>query len=294
MDNLRKGKINMWAIIGGSGFEKFDDVELVEEYKGETPFGQTSSGLKKIKVSGQECLFLSRHGQHHEKLPSEVNYRANIFALKQLGATQILSVSAVGSLVKECAPGEMVVPTQYIDRTKSVRAHTFCGDGVVGHTSLAHPVCSYWAEQIEKFSQDLDFKIHFKKTYVCIEGPYFSTQAESKSYRTMGADIIGMTNFPEFALAREAGMGYVPCSFVTDYDCWDDSIEHVTLQEVIKVMKNNNQKAFALIGKILNHQVAVEDKDRLNYSSQGLQTSLMTPLDSVSEAKKEWLQVLMR
>lgn len=278
----------MWAIIGGSGFEKFDDVELVEECNITTPFGDPSSGLKKIKVAGVECLFLSRHGAHHEKLPSEVNYRANIFALKKLGAKQILSVSAVGSLVKECKPGDMVVPKQYIDRTKSMRKHTFCGDGVVGHTSLAHPVCAKWTQRIKDLSSEMSFDIHFDKTYICIEGPYFSTQAESVSYGKMGADIIGMTNFPEFALAREAGLGYVPCSFVTDYDCWDDSIAHVTLEEVIKVMRNNNAKAFSLMQKLL----PMTPPEGLNYADEGLKNSLFVPVDSLTPEQQEWVAVL--
>ena len=281
----------MWAIIGGSGFEKFENVEVVDEYEGKTPFGLTSSGLKKIKIAGHECLFLSRHGAHHEKLPSEVNYRANIYALKELGAHQILSVSAVGSLEKECAPGDMVVPNQYIDRTKSLRAHTFCGEGIVGHVSHAHPVCPHWTEVIQKHSKDLDFNVHFKKTYVCIEGPGFSTQAESKSYIGMGANIIGMTNFPEFALAREAGLGYVPCSFVTDYDCWDDSIHHVTLQEVIEVMKGNNSKAFKLIEKLLAEPLP--GREKLGYSEAGLKTGVFSDISNLPVEQKAWLDVLM-
>lgn len=280
----------MWAIIGGSGFEKFENVELVEEYNEDTPFGKPSSGLKKVKINGTEALFLSRHGAHHELLPTEVNYRANIFALKKLGAQQILSVSAVGSLLEECRPGDMVVPNQYFDRTKSLREHTFCGDGVVGHMSLAHPVCPHWTSVIKKLSADLDFTVHFDKTYVCIEGPNFSTYAESIHYRQLGAGIIGMTNYPEFALAREAGLGYVPCSFVTDYDCWKDDIEHVTLEQVLEVMRNNNSKAFALIEKLLAEKEP--SSEELGYREQGLKNGLMTPWGAVAEDKKAWLEVL--
>lgn len=280
----------MWAVIGGSGFEKFSDVKTLEEYKIETPFGRTSSGLKKVSVDGRECLFLSRHGAHHELLPSEVNYRANIFALKKLGAQQILAFSAVGSLQKECAPGDLVVPNQYIDRTKSLRKHTYCGEGVVGHVSLAHPVCKHWTETLQKLCGGFEFKTHFKKTYVCIEGPYFSTQAESLSYIAAGAQIIGMTNFPEFALAREAGLGYVPCCFVTDYDCWDDSIHHVTLTEVIETMRKNNSKAFAILRKILAEPVP--SREKLGYAEAGLKTGLMCDVGALPSATRQWLDVV--
>ena len=235
----------MWAIIGGSGFERFDGFKVVEELDTKTPFGEAASGLKKVRLQGREILFLSRHGKHHEKLPSEVNYRANIFALKKHGATAVLAFSAVGSLRKEHAPGDLVIPTQYIDRTKSSRDHTFCGDGIVGHVSLAQPVCDKAAAKVlELVGNPSEWKTALGKTYVCIEGPYFSTRAESHMYRALGADIIGMTNFPEFALAREAGLNYMPCCFITDYDCWNEDRPHVTLEEVLNVMRKNNSKSF--------------------------------------------------
>jgi 5'-methylthioadenosine phosphorylase len=281
----------MFAIIGGSGFEKFEGFQVVENLPTHTPFGEAASGLKRVRIGSHECLFLSRHGQHHEKLPTEVNFRANIYALKKFGARAILSFSAVGSLRQEYKPGDMVLCTQYIDRTKGVRKHTFLGDGIVGHVSLAQPVCKEATSEIQKVSSRYDFDCHFGQTYICIEGPYFSTQAESKTYREMGADIVGMTHFPEFALAREAGLTYIPCCFVTDYDCWDPNIPHVTLEEVLKVMRGNNGKAFQMAQDILNLG------DRL-YSNcechkQGLRTGLMTPRDAISKDKLEWLEVLM-
>lgn len=283
----------MWAIIGGSGFESFDGIEEIEELDRKTPFGMTSSGLRRIRV-GQgslktECLFLSRHGRHHELLPTEVNYRANIFALKRAGVTRVLSVSAVGSLQKELAPGDLVVPSQYIDRTKGVRAATFLGQGLVGHVSLAQPTWSAGASALREIAPRFGFNVHFDKTYICIEGPYFSTQAESKSYREMGADIIGMTNFPEYALAREAGLCYLPLSFVTDYDCWDSSIEHVTLQVVLDTMKKNNQKAVEAIRAIFQLNPS-PDK---SLQSAGLKSSLMTPLANLPIETKSWLDVVM-
>src|SRR5437868_6846719 len=163
----------MWAIIGGSGFEKFDAFKTVEPIDRETPFGLASSGIKKVRIGDHEALFVSRHGEHHERSPTEVNFRANIFALKRAGAKAIMSFSAVGSLQKEMAPGDCVVPTSYIDRTKGIRAHTFLGNGIVGHVSLAKPVCIEAIEQVKKTASKYDFKTHFGQTYVCIEGPYF-------------------------------------------------------------------------------------------------------------------------
>lgn len=279
----------MLAVIGGSGFEKFEDFETVEILPSETPFGSTSTGFKKVRVGDQTFLFISRHGEHHELLPSEINYRANIYAFKKMGAKAIVSFSAVGSLQKEYAPGDLVIPYQYIDRTKSLRQSTFLGEGLIGHVSLAKPICEVMAEKIRTSVQSLDFKSHFKQTYICIEGPYFSTQAESKSYRQMGAQIIGMSNFPEYALAREAGLPYLPCCFVTDYDCWDDAIPHVTVEEVIKVMKHNNSKAFAVLKEILKQKEIW--KDSLAFTG-GLKTGLFMAEESIPPNKLNWLNVL--
>ncbi len=283
----------MYAVIGGSGFEKFEGFEVLELLETSTPFGEASSGFKRVKVDGKEFLFLSRHGEHHEFLPSEINYRANIFALKKHGAKGVVSFSAVGSLAKELAPGDLVVPHQYIDRTKGLRSHTFLGNGLIGHISLAHPICSFMESQLKEMLQKspLDFKVHFSKTYVCIEGPYFSTKAESLSYRQQGADIIGMSHFPEYALAREAGLPYLPCCFVTDYDGWDDSIPHVTVEEVVKVMKGNNAKAFQLFKNILSQKEFWID----SLSPEGgLRNGLFMSPDLIPKDKKPWLEILMR
>ncbi|MEI6791306.1 MAG: helix-hairpin-helix domain-containing protein, partial [Myxococcaceae bacterium] len=206
-------KLTMWAIIGGSGFENFPEFEILEDLERETPFGLASSGAKKIRLAGEEILFISRHGRSHELLPSEVNYQANIFLLKKLGATKILAISSVGSLREELKPGDLVVPTQYIDRTKSIRQHTFAGNGLVSHVSLADPVSLGLVDELKKQTPKFDFDSHFDRTSIIIEGPGFSTRAEANYYQKIGADIIGMTAFPEYALAREAGMHYLPCSF---------------------------------------------------------------------------------
>lgn len=281
----------MWAIIGGSGFEKFEDFKTVENLNRETPFGEASSGIKKVRIGEFEALFVSRHGEHHEKLPTEVNYRANIYALKRAGAQSIVSFSAVGSLKKELKPGDCVVPTSYIDRTKGIRKHTFLGEGLVGHVSLAQPVCIEAVDHLKKMSNRFKFDCHFGQTYVCIEGPYFSTVAEAHYHRQIGADIIGMTHFPEYALAREAGLAYLPCCFVTDYDCWDESIPHVTLEEVIQVMRQNNAKAFQMAQSIL----ATNDLFYKNSktSELGLKTGLMTPKELIPKEKASWLETLI-
>jgi 5'-methylthioadenosine phosphorylase len=282
----------MFAVIGGSGFEKFDGFEKVEDLPRETPFGLTSTGFKKVRVAGKEILFISRHGECHEVLPTEINYRANIFALKKFGAKAILSFSAVGSLRAELEPEHLVIPLQYIDRTKGVRKHTFCGEGLVGHMSLAHPVCEVFARRVFELARAAKITSHIGGTYVCIEGPNFSTLAESLNYRDIPADIIGMTNFPEYALAREAGMSYLPCSFITDYDCWDTARPHVTLEEVLKIMRRNNGKAFALLQSILN-----SEDDLLKgceCADQGLRTGLFVPVDKLAANLREWVEVLVR
>lgn len=301
----------MLGIIGGSGFEKFDEFETVELLNRETPFGLAASGFKKVKVDGAEFLFISRHGEHHEHIPSEINYRANIFALKKMGVKAVVSFSAVGSLRKEFAPGDLVIPYQYIDRTKSLRQHTFLGEGLVGHISLAKPICEKMAEralellQCNKLTDHVSnqasdqissqahekFKTHFGQTYVCIEGPYFSTKAESNTYRQMSADIIGMSNFPEYALAREAGLPYLPCCFVTDYDCWDDSIPHVTVEDVIKVMRHNNAKAFSVLKTLLKSKNIHEGS--LAFEG-GLRTGLFMPKEAIPVDKRQWVDILMK
>ncbi len=281
----------MWAIIGGSGFETFEEFVTLEELDRETPFGKTSKGFKKVSIEGVEALFIPRHGIHHSRLPSDVNYRANIFALKKMGATKLLGFSAVGSLANECAPGDLVIPSQFIDRTKGIRKSTFCGDGLVGHVSLAEPVTQALVSGLQTLTPAFDFKVHFNKTLVVMEGPQFSTKAESHLYRSWKADIIGMTSYPEYALAREAGLAYMNCAFVTDYDCWKDDIPHVTVDEVMRIMKLNNKKAFVVAKSLLHSKL--DSLQKANESLSGLKTSLMTPLNSFSAKQKYWLDILM-
>lgn len=282
----------MWAVIGGSGFEKFGEFEAIEDLDRKTPFGLCSEGLKRGKIGGVEVIFLPRHGYHHNFLPSEINYAANIFALKKHGAKQIVAFSAVGSLRNELAPGDMVVPTQYIDRTKGIRRCTFGGLGLVAHVSLAEPVSMTLVEKLKSAVQDLPVNSHFDKVALVVEGPYFSSKAESNLFRALGADIIGMTAFPEYALAREAGLAFLPCSFVTDYDCWKDDIPHVTVAEVMDTMKKNNAKAFEVAKKVVAFPVNVLEK--ASATEQGLKHAIMTPMDHINSEMKEWLAVLTK
>lgn len=228
----------MWAIIGGSGFEKFDEFEIIENLKIDTPYGEHSSSFKKVKWRGVEALFLSRHGEKHELCPSEINFKANVYALKKMGAKGVLSFSAVGSLKDEFAPEDMVFINQYIDFTKN-RDSSFCGKGKVGHYSFANPVEEPLFNEVKKICSDLSFRNHMGGTYVCVEGPRFSSVAESKMFQSWGANIIGMTNMPEAYLVREAGMVYLPFCFVTDYDCWKTDEEHVTIEIVMSRMAKN-------------------------------------------------------
>jgi 5'-methylthioadenosine phosphorylase len=280
----------MWAIVGGSGFEKFDEFKALESLDRSTPFGECSEGLKKGIVGGQEVLFLPRHGLHHDLTPSTVNYRANIYSLKKHGARQLLAFSAVGSLRNELPPGDMVVPSQYINFTKN-RISSFSGDGLVSHTSLAIPVSQALVAETKKITEKCSFRCHFEKVSLVVEGPHFSTKAESNLFRAWGADIIGMTAFPEYALAREAGMAFLPCSFVTDYDCWKDDIPHVTVQEVMETMKKNNLKAFEVAKAIVNIPKSV--LDGASETENGLKNSMMTPHDKLTDEQRGWLQTLI-
>lgn len=281
----------MWAVIGGSGFEKFQEFKAVEDLDRKTPFGLCSEGLKRGQIDGVDVLFLPRHGYHHDLLPSEVNYVANIYALKKYGAQQVLSFSAVGSLREDLPPGDMVVPSQYIDRTKGVRRCTFGGRGLVAHVSLAEPTSKVLGLQLQKSLDGVDVRAHFHKTALVVEGPYFSSKAESHSFRALGADIIGMTAFPEYALAREAGLAFLPCSFVTDFDCWKDDIPHVTVNEVMETMKKNNLKAFEVAKRVV--RFAPEILSSASEKENGLKNAIMTPTENLPQETREWLRTLI-
>lgn len=237
------------AIIGGSGVYNLDKVQITNEQEVETPFGKPSAKISTLNIDGHECLFVPRHGIGHHFSPSEINYRANIYALKLLGVDTVISVSAVGSLKEEYAPTHFVLPEQFIDWTKGKRERTFFEKGVVGHVSNAYPVNEKLHKRVAEVLKETDVKHHIGGTYICIEGPQFSTRAESLLYRQLGCDVIGMTNVPEAFLAKEAGMAYATVAMVTDYDCWKE--EHCTVEEIMKVMGTNYKSAQSLIEKLV-------------------------------------------
>lgn len=250
METERRGievKKMALGIIGGSGLYEIDGFEVVDKIKVETPFGNPSDPLVHLKdTNGTELYFLPRHGKGHRISPSEINYRANIYALKSVGVEWLLSVSAVGSLQEEVVPGHLVLPDQFFDRTY-LRKPSFFEHGIVAHLPMANPVCLAFQAVVREAVVKADVPVHLGGTYVCIEGPQFSTKAESLFYRQLNAKVIGMTNMPEARLAREAELSYVPLSLATDYDCWRDEGDHVSLDAVMEVMKNNIGKAKKVI-----------------------------------------------
>jgi 5'-methylthioadenosine phosphorylase len=237
------------AVIGGSGLYDLDMLEDVTEHHIETPFGVPSAPIVEGRSGRRRMLFLARHGRGHRFLPSEVNYRANIFALKVLGAEQVVSISAVGSLREEIVPGDLTVVSQLIDRTKG-RPSTFFGNGIAGHVELADPVCADLSQSLFEAASTLDVKIHRDKTLMVMEGPAFSTRAESFMHRRLGADLIGMTALPEAKLAREAELCYAVLALATDYDCWHETEEDVTVDAVVRVLQQNAANARKAVSEI--------------------------------------------
>lgn len=237
------------GVIGGSGVYKIEGIEVVKVHQVSTPFGNPSAGVIEAKLNGVSFFFLPRHGTTHSFTPSDVNYRANIFALKELGVEYLISVSAVGSLKEEYPPTTFVIVDQFIDWTKGKRERTFFNNGFVGHVSVAEPVEKKLQMMIIEACKEVGVKHGENGSYICIEGPQFSTKAESNIYRSFGASVIGMTNVPESFLAKEAGMAYATIAMVTDYDCWKE--EHCTLEEIMKVMAVNNQQAHTVLKKLL-------------------------------------------
>ncbi len=238
------------GVIGGSGFYELPGLTDVQQLEVTTPFGDPSGPLVEGRLAGRRVVFLARHGEGHRLLPGEVNTRANIYAIKQAGVARLVSVSAVGSLREEIAPGDVVLPNQFIDRTMG-RPSTFFGQGVVAHVSLADPVCGQLASSLAAAAREQGAPVHPQGTYICIEGPQFSTRAESTLFRSWGADVVGMTNLPEARLAREAELCYATLALPTDYDCWRARTEEVRVTEIIAVLKANIEKARQILARAL-------------------------------------------
>jgi 5'-methylthioadenosine phosphorylase len=239
------------GVIGGSGLYQMPGLAKVREVRVMTPFGRPSDVFVTGMLDGAEVAFLPRHGRGHVVLPTEVNYRANIFGMKKLGVERIISVSAVGSLQEEIAPGHVVIPDQFIDRTTQ-RPSTFFGRGIVAHVSLADPVCPALSDTLSRAAREERASVHHKGTYLCMEGPQFSTRAESRLYRSWGADVIGMTNLQEAKLAREAEICFGTVALATDYDCWNEAAGDVDIEHVLAVLKQNVDLAQRIIRRVVS------------------------------------------
>ena len=226
------------GVVGGSGLYAMEGLEVHEERELETPFGPPSDPYILGEIEGRKVAFLSRHGRGHRRMPTELNFRANLFGFKLLGCQRLISVSAVGSMKLEYAPTHVVIPDQFFDRTRH-RVDTFFGEGLVAHVSMADPICDDLASRLYEGAVAAGATVHRGGTYLCMEGPQFSTRAESKIYRQWGADVIGMTNLQEARLAREAEICYATLAMVTDYDCWHETEEDVSVDAVLAVLREN-------------------------------------------------------
>jgi len=277
------------GIVGGSGLYEMAGLTDISEVQVETPFGNPSDAYRVGTLEGKRVVFLARHNRSHSISPSELNFRANIYGFKKLGVEWILSASAVGSLKEELRPLDIVLPDQFYDRTKT-RISTFFGNGIVVHVSFAHPLCAKLADVIEQGARDSGVPVKRGGTYVCMEGPQFSTVAESNTYRKYGADLIGMTNLQEAKLAREAEICYTTMALVTDYDCWHPDHDAVTVKEVIANLKKNSDNA----QKIIRAAVKRLPVDRTCKCGHALQHAIMTDLSKVPEDTKKKVELLIR
>ncbi len=247
---MRDAVVPVIGIVGGSGLYDIEGLEEKTWRHMTTPWGEPSDALLFGRLAGVACVFLPRHGRGHPLSPTHLNYRANIDALKRAGVTDVLSLSAVGSLQAELPPGHFVIVDQFIDRSFA-REKSFFGEGVVAHVSMAHPVCARLGDAMEEGARSLGLPVTRGGTYLVMEGPQFSTRAESALYRSWGCSVIGMTNMPEAKLAREAELCYATLAMVTDFDCWHPDHEHVTVEAVVRVLLENADKARALVRSVV-------------------------------------------
>jgi 5'-methylthioadenosine phosphorylase len=280
----------MIGIIGGTGLYRMEALQVTQTLEISTPFGPPSSPILLGVLQGRDVAFLARHGLHHDLLPSEINFRANIWALKSVGVRTVVGVSAVGSLREEIRPGDLSLPSQYLDFTKGQRAATFFGRGMVAHISTAQPVCAATAGLIARVAHALGTKVHENKTYACVEGPRLGTRAESFFLRGAGADLVGMTNVPEAFLAAEAQLGYCTISLATDYDCWlEDANQHVSADQVIALFHKNLGRVQQLIcGAVAEY---VEDESRP--CRHALRTAIVTPREQMTDEQRGIVDFLL-
>jgi 5'-methylthioadenosine phosphorylase len=276
------------GIIGGSGLYAMPGLTDVDEVALQTPFGSPSDAFVLGTLEGRKVAFLARHGKGHRLLPTELNFRANIYAMKRLGVERIVSASAVGSLKEEHKPTDFIIPDQFIDRTYR-RVSTFFGEGLVAHVSFGDPVCADVAAVIGNSCRQIGVVGKMGGTYVCMEGPQFSTRAESNLYRSWGADIIGMTNLQEAKLAREAEICYATVAMVTDYDCWHTGHDAVTVDQVIKVLHTNSENA----EKVIRQVVALMPRERKCKCASALEHAIMTDPARIPPATRQKLGLLV-
>ena len=276
------------GIIGGSGLYSMPGLSAVREVRQETPFGDPSDAYVLGTLEGKKVAFLARHGRGHRILPTELNFRANIYGFKQLGVERIVSVSAVGSLKEEHKPLEFVIPDQFFDRTRH-RADTFFGDGTVVHIAFADPICPELAKAVETACKKAGVIGKRGGTYLCIEGPQFSTKAESNVYRSWGMDVIGMTNLQEAKLAREAEICYVTVAMVTDYDCWHPHHDSVTVDQIVAVLRKNAENAC----KVVRETVAAMPEGRSCKCAAALAHAILTDRDKIPAATRQKLKLIL-
>ena len=288
MPNKKQDKRVTVGVIGGSGLYEIEGLTGARSIRVRTPFGAPSDAIRVGMLEGIRVAFLSRHGQGHLLNPSEINYRANIFALKSLGVSHVISVSAVGSMKESIHPGDVVVPDQFIDLTKR-RVSTFFERGLVAHVAFGEPICAELGRALRSAGEQVGATLHARGTYVCMEGPQFSTKAESRLYRQWGVDVIGMTNMPEAKLAREAELCYATVALATDYDCWHDTEEAVTVEAILATLHKN----VALAKQLLKAAVPKLAPDRACACHQALQTAIVTAPDGISATAKRRLNLLI-
>lgn len=281
----------MLAIVGGTGLYELPGLEITRRIQATTPFGDPSGEVLHGRVGQHEVLFLARHGAGHRLLPHEVNYRANVFALKQAGATMLLGFSAVGSLALHVKPGDLAMPEQYIDWTRGQREWTFFGGGVAAHVSTAQPVSAALVDAVQEAAAHATMSVHRGLTYACVEGPRLGTQAESHWLRQAGCHLVGMTNVPEVFLAREAQMAYATVGLVTDYDCWlDDPSQHVSVSAVFERYGRTLATAGQLLQAVLAQPLPTPEPS----VRHALSGAVLTPDGQLSAQQLEWLAVLRR
>ncbi len=286
--SVKSGARAAIGIIGGSGLYAMSGLTNTSEIRMKTPFGDPSEAVVLGTLEGKPVAFLARHGRGHRLLPGEINYRANVYAMKLLGVERIISVSAVGSLKEDLRPGEFMVPDQFFDRTKN-RVSTFFGDGLVAHVAFAHPTCGQLSGVLADACVHEAVKVHRRGTYICIEGPQFSTLAEAEAHRQWRFDVIGMTNVTEAKLAREAEICYATIAMITDFDCWHPEHETVTASQIIATLNQNAENA----QKVLRTAVRELPASRSCKCGSALQHALVTDLTIVPKATKKRLAAII-